>query len=301
MQNWADMRMFLAIVDAGNLVAASEKVGLSQPTLGRRLTAMEKRLDVSLFVRTGRRMQLTDAGQAIVENARRMQREMLAIERSVDTQSHGLTGEVRITATEGTGTEWLAPELVDFHLRYPDILLNVRVETRALDLLHREADIALRLGRPTQPDLIARHLVQVGFGLYAADSYLARKGAPRTMEELADHRLVGIEIDGKLSMAPGESGLAEDSQQFAFVSNSPAAQVSAARAGFGIAVLSHRWASMHPELTPVLPDVAMVEVDMWLVTHEELRHSARIRAVSDFLVERVVANRDRFRRGGSGR
>ncbi|MEJ2603199.1 MAG: LysR family transcriptional regulator [Gammaproteobacteria bacterium] len=295
LQDWSDMRLFLAIVEHGSLLAASEHLSLSQPTLGRRLSAMEKRMGVPLFVRTGRRMQLTDTGRAILENARRMEREMLAIERAVDVQSSGLAGEVVITATEGTGTEWLPPELMEFRRRYPDITLNIRVDNRSMDLLRREADIALRLGEPTEPELIARKLVTVGFGLYAAPSYLEHAPPLESLDDLADHDLIGLETAvSRASLVPGNDTLELPSRRYVFTTNSPAAQIAAARAGYGIAVLSHRWVAMRGGLVPLLPEKNLHETSMWLVTHEELRYSARIRAVSDFLSERVLANKVQF-------
>lgn len=296
LRDWADIRLFLAIVEHGSLLAASEHLSLSQPTLGRRLSAMEKRLGVALFVRTGRRMELTDTGRSILENARRMEREMLAIGRAVDVQSKGLAGEVVITATEGTGTEWLPPELVAFRRRYPDITLNIRVDNRSMDLLRREADIALRLGEPTEPELIARRLVSVGFGLYAAPSYLDRAPPLESLEDLANHDLIALETVGSPPhLVPGNESLDLPTGRYVLTTNSPAAQISAARAGYGVAVLSHRWVTMQGGLlVALLPGRNIHETTLWLVTHEELRHSARIRAVSDFLTERVLANKEQF-------
>jgi DNA-binding transcriptional LysR family regulator len=296
LRDWADVRLFLAIVDHGSLLAASEHLSLSQPTLGRRLAAMEQRLGVPLFVRTGRRMQLTDTGRMILENARRMEREMLAIERAVDVQSKGLAGEVVITATEGTGTEWLAPELYEFHRQYPEIVLNIHVDNRPMDLLRREADIALRLGQPTGQELIAKHLVTVGFGLYAAQRYLDSAEPIRSLDDLRNHAFIGLYgADGRPQLSLGDYDGVDFPVRMVVVTNSPSAQISAAGAGYGIAVLSHRWVSMRGDLVPVLPDVTVQEADMWLVTHEELRHSARIRAVSNYLSERVLASKEQFR------
>ncbi len=298
LRDWGDIRLFLAIVEHGSLLAASEHLSLSQPTLGRRLAAMEKRMGVPLFVRTGRRMQLTDTGQVILENARRMEREMLAIERAVDVQSKGLAGEVIITATEGTGTEWLPPELVAFRQRFPDIDLNIRVDNRSMDLLRREADIALRLGEPGEPKLIGRRLVTVGFGLYAAPSYLQRAPPFASIEDLQNHDLIGMYgADGNSGLLPGESFEDLPPGRYVLVTNSPAAQLSAARAGYGIAALSHRWVTLQGGLVPLLPGTNLFETPLWLLTHEELRYSARIRAVSDFLTERVLANKEQFEGG----
>jgi DNA-binding transcriptional LysR family regulator len=241
-------------------------------------------------------MQLTDTGRMILENARRMEREMLAIERAVEVQSKGLAGEVVITATEGTGTEWLAPEMYEFHRRYPEIVLNIHVDNRPMDLLRREADIALRLGRPSGPELIAKQLVTVGFGLYAARSYLDRSPPIGTLDDLRDHDFIGLYgTDGKPQLSLGDYHRIDFPLRMVVVSNSPSAQISAAGAGFGIAVLSHRWVSMRGDLVPVLPQITVQETDMWLVTHEELRHSARIRAVFDYLTERVLASKAQFR------
>ncbi len=298
LRDWADIRLFLAILDRGSLVAAAEHLDLTQPTVGRRLTAMEKRFGTPLFVRAGRRMQLTDAGAAILDSARRMEREMLAIARSLEVQSTALCGEVTISATEGTGTEWLTPVLLDFHVKYPEILLKVQIENRAVDLIHREADIALRLGQPTQPDLIAKRLVTVGFGLYASRGYLRRAAPLNSLEDLQAHPLVGLLAPGagmnSPLMLPATLLLPGN---YVYLSNSPAAQLAAVQAGFGIGIVSHRWAAIAGKLTRVLPDYSAATIDLWLVTHEELRYSARIRAVFDFIAERALADKDLFELG----
>lgn len=300
LRDWSDIRLFLAILDHGSLVAASEHLGLTQPTVGRRLAALEARLGTPLFVRAGRRMQLTDSGAAILDSARRMEMEMLAIERTIEVQAKGLCGEVTVSATEGTGTEWLTPVLFEFHQQYPDIMVTVRIENRVVDLVHREADIALRLGRPTQPDLIARRLVTLGFGLYAAPEYLQRAGPVDSVASLAQHHLVGLDTLGSRIKPIADSLLGEEiSGRFVYLTNSPAAQLSAVRAGFGIGMLSHRWAVMASGLQRVLDDYTPREVDLWLVTHEELRHSARIRVVSDFIAERAIRDEALFAKGKS--
>lgn len=298
MRDWADIRLFLAVLDEGSLVGAAEALGLTQPTVGRRLSAMEERFGTPLFARAGRRMQLTDAGAGILEGARRMEREMLAIEFSLAAHSTDLCGEVVISATEGTGTEWLSPVLYDFHQLYPQIVIKVQIESRAADLLHREADLALRLGRPTQPSLIARHLVDVTFGLYASPAYLEDKGMPASIEALADHDMVGLDAtQGRMAISrafPTEERLPGN---YVYLTNSPTAQLAAVEAGFGIGVMSRRWVSMRGGLVPVLPDYTAATIDLWLVSHEELRYSARIRAVSDFIAERFEADRALFEVG----
>ena len=300
MRDWADIRLYLAILDQGSLVAAAETLGLTQPTVGRRLAAMEDRFGTPLFVRAGRRMQLTDAGQGILESARRMEREMLSIERSLEAQSTALRGEVTVSATEGTGTEWLTPVLKDFHREYPEILVNVQIENRTVDLVHREADVALRLGEPVQESVIARQLVTVGFGLYASAAYLDTAPPFKTLEDSIHHDLVGLNtaanrVDAPLSF-PSTDPLPGN---YVYITNSPAAQMSAVREGFGIGVLSHRWAAMTGGLVRLLPDYSAQEIDLWLVTHEDLRHSARIRALYDFIAARVLQDKTLFETGSN--
>lgn len=295
MRDWADIRLFLAIVDKGSLVAASEFLELTQPTVGRRLAAMEKRFGSPLFVRSGRRMQLTDAGNNILESARRMEREMLTIGRSLDAQSTALCGEVTISATEGTGTEWLTPVLLDFHRQYPDILVKVQIQNRAVDLVHREADIALRLGQPVQPDLIARKLVTVRFGYYASEHYLRDAPPLLSLADLTHHKIVALDAAGTdLSFERSFPLEGRPDGQPVYLTNSPAAQMAAVRAGFGIGAVSHRWASMTGDLTLVLPEHTANEIELWLVTHEELRHSARMRVIYDFIADRVLADKALF-------
>lgn len=300
LRDWADIRLFLAILDQGSLVAAAEYLGLTQPTVGRRLSAMETRFGTPMFVRAGRRMQLTDSGKAILDSARRMEIEMLAIERNLEAQSTALCGEVTISATEGTGTEWLTPVLLDFHREYPEIMINVQIESRSADLIHREADIALRLSKPEQPELIARRLVTVGFGLYASPAYLDSAPPLRTLQDLSAHKRVGLRTPGNrdqlFETLPFTDPLPG---HYTYVSNSPTAQVVAVQAGFGIGILSHRWASMAGKLVRVLPDYNAAAIDLWLVTHEELRHSARIRTTFDFIAERALADAELFEQGAS--
>ncbi|HEY6131551.1 MAG TPA: LysR substrate-binding domain-containing protein, partial [Halioglobus sp.] len=156
------------------------------------------------------------------------------------------------------------------------------------------------LGQPAQPDLIARRLVTIGFGLYANKDYLRRAAPLNSVDDLKAHQLVGLQAAGTAMnspmMFPPSPSVAGN---YVYLTNSSAAQLSAVKAGFGVGILSHRWAAMAGagKLTRVLPEYTAATVDLWLVTHEELRHSARIRAVFDFIADRVLADADLFERG----
>ena len=296
--DWSDIAIFLAVYDAGSLVAAAELLDLSQPTVGRRLTALEERMGVSLFARTGRRMVPTEVAQRIEDSARKMAREMHTIQRGVIGASQGLQGQVTISANEGTGSEWLVPVLADFHRKFPDIYVELKIESRAADLVQREADIALRMGRPTQLDLITRKLATVGFGFYASEDWVARHDPIHDIEDLKTSPWVtGTFSPRGRDLMQSFYDEHDIEPIVAMTTNSPAAQVLAVRRGMGLGVLSHRWATREPGLVRILPEIEATTIGLWLVTHEDLRHSARIRAVADHIAEAAHADEVLFANG----
>lgn len=299
--DWADLRVFLGVVDGQTLLNAADILNMSQPTVGRRLAAFEARLGVPLFVRTGRSMVLTDSGQAILDGARTMEREMHAIRRTLDGQSQGLCGGVTISAMEGTGSQWLIPVLSSLKDKYPDIQVELNIESRTVDLLGREADLALRFGRPSQLDLITRKLTDIEFGVYASKRYLHGVGAIKLVEDLqrvswvrgdfsADHKDVAMDLFKRNH----PEAFSPEVDSISMRTNSPTAQLASVQAGIGVGLLSHRWASNDDELVNLLPSLVAVNYELWLVTHEGLRHSARIKAVADHIAEAALRDRHLF-------
>ena len=191
--DWSALRDFLSVAKTGSLSRAAEQLKISQPTLSRRIAALEGQLNTRLFVRTPRGLLLTDDGEAALEGARRVEQEALSIERKADAAQQTLTGTVKISLTEGLGTTWLPKKLAAFHTLQPGLCVEIHVENRAVDLVRREADIAVRMFRPQQPDLIAKHVGDVVMGLYATKSYLKKHGRPGKAEDLKRHTLVSFE------------------------------------------------------------------------------------------------------------
>ncbi len=291
--DWTTLRDFLAVAEAGSLSAAARRLGVSQPTLTRRIAALEDRFQTQLFHRTTRGLELTEAGESILEPARHMEQDAQAVELAVSGRDRALAGAVRITATEMLGSEWLTPELASFHRQHPAIEIQVLIDNANLDLLRREADIALRLGRPRQADLVGRKVGRLVFGLYAARDYLDRAGRPTRGDDLERHDCVAFD-DALRHRGPGswlEDLVARG--RIVYRANSVRAQLAAIRAGFGVGGHSSVFADPLPELARVLPDLGL-ELELWLVTHAGLRRSARIRAVFDHLAERFGQQRDRF-------
>lgn len=288
MFDWGDLRHFLAVAETGSLSAAARELGQSQPTVGRRLDALEQRLGAALFVRTGTGMALTDFGRTTLDYARQIRDQASGIARAAANQEGGLRGTVRISTVEGIAAEWLTPQMGVFRQRYPDIEIELIADNSVADLVNRDADIAVRLFRPVQNTLITRRLATIHYGFYAHRDLLAAQGQPRTLADLANFDFVGWDD------TPSSQGKLESFRENAqiatrpvFRSNSPSAMVAAVAAGIGIGRLPIAMADSNPLLARLFPDVVAAELDIWLVSHPELRSSARIRALWDFIIEQT--------------
>lgn len=288
--DWAALRDFLAAAECGSLSKAARRLGVSQPTLTRRMAALEESLKTELFRRSPRGLELTDVGEAILAPVRQMEQEAQVVELTVTGRDRALAGTVRLTATEGLAVEWLTPRLAEFREQHPRIDVEIIVRNTALNVLRREADIAVRLGRPRQVDLVARRVGELVLGLYASRAYLERAGRPQTPEDLADQRGVAFD-EGEVHTGAGswlERSLG--GAQIVYRANTLGAQLAAIRAGFGIGGQACFIAQRDPNLVRVVPDTE-VRLDIWLVTHPGLRRSARIRALYDFVAESLEADR----------
>ena len=297
--DWGLLRDFLAVAEAGSLSAGARSLGVSQPTLSRRVAALEQRLGSELFWRGSRGLERTEAGELLLGRARRRAEEVRELEIAMTGRDDALAGPVRVTSTEGLALHWLTPALADFQAGHPAIEIAIAPQTQLLDLLRREADIALRLGRPRQPDLVARKVFDMAFALYASRRYLDRRGRPQQPEDLAGHQGVGFDegLSGRGPASWVEELLAPG--RIAFRSDSTQAQNAAVRAGFGIGGQACYFADADRELERVLPEL-VISIDVWLVTHAGLRRNARIRAVFDFLADRLESDRDAFESGRAG-
>jgi len=298
--DWTSLRDFLAVAESGSLSQAARVIGVSQPTLTRRMAALEDRLQAELFRRNPRGLELTEVGEAMLEPARQMQQDAQDLEVAVTGRDQALAGAVHITATEGVAIEWLTPELASFQREHPNIEIHFLVQNARVDLLRREADIAVRLGRPRQSDLVARRVGDLALGLFASTTYLDEVGRPERVEDLSEHR--GVAFDENMASV-GAAHWMQDNlgrARIVYRANSLQAQLAAIRAGYGIGAQACFIAGPHRELERVLPE-RVRKIDLWLVTHPGLRRSARIRSVFDFLAERFAASADLFAGGAPAR
>ncbi|MGE4062801.1 MAG: LysR family transcriptional regulator [Rhodospirillaceae bacterium] len=290
--DWSILRDFIAVAETGSLSQAARRLRLSQPTLSRRIAALEEQLKAQLFQRTPRGLLLTDAGEQVLAGARRVEEEALAIERQAEAAHQTLTGTVRISVTEGLGSLWLPRKLAAFHAAYPGVCVEVLVDNRTVNLIRREADIAIRMFRPDQPDLIAKKAGDLVMGLYGSDAYLERYGRPSKPADLKDHYHVGF--DESMSTHPGVQKLERHftPEKIVHRSSSFVGQLSATLAGIGIGAHDCVLADAEPTLERLMPEHFKHEIEIWLVTHADLRRSARIRAVFDFLSDAISSDRN---------
>ncbi|MGF1605549.1 MAG: LysR family transcriptional regulator [Rhodothalassiaceae bacterium] len=285
--DWDDLRHFLAVAETGSLSAAAKDLGTSQPTVGRRLDALETRLGAKLFARTAQGMALTETGTAVLDHARRVRDETAAIARAADKRDGRPSGIVRVSTIESTG-EWVTRGLGAFRERYPGIEVELVIEDQVADLSAREADIAIRLFRPQQNSLIARRLSTVLYSFYAAEGFLARYGRPRTVADMANFDFVGW-YEAQTAPYKRETSRAQLPAPETTVvrTNSATTMIGAVREGVGIGRLPIVLAEGVEGLVRLFPDLVCAELDIWLVAHADLRTTARIRALWDHIVEQT--------------
>jgi len=285
--NWDLYRSFLAVLDAGSLSAAARELGLAQPTLGRHIDTLEAALGIALFVRSRHGYLPTEHAQQLRPYAAALGATANALLRAASSQTGEARGTVRVTASEVVACEVLPPILSALHERYPGLHVELDVSNRAQDLLRREADIAVRMLRPSQEALIARRVGDIELGLHAHRDYLARRGTPATLAELRAHALIGYDHENAFirSIKHHLGDLKRD--MFALRSDSDPALLAFIRAGFGIGICQAGLAARDPRLVRVLPDSFSIKLDTWIAMHEDLRESKRCAVVFTALVDGI--------------
>lgn len=297
MDDWSDYLVCLTVAEAGSLTAAAQELGVSQPTVTRRLQSLEERFGEALFERENGQSRLTPFGAKIVDHATRMREEASAIQRAAVAQDQSLNGLVVVSASEGLGADWLPRALADFQLSNPGIGIEISIKNHPANLADREADIALRWNGPgSQQSLVGRRGATVGAGLYASSDYVQRHGRPGCVEDLADHACVAWSIGDYFGWPATDTGSPVLPKHIAFKANSPASHVKGLEAGYGVGITSHRLALQHPNLERILPDFD-ASLDLWVVAHETVRKSARIRAAYDHIIAAMKKDRAYFEDG----
>ncbi|MBC9208990.1 LysR family transcriptional regulator [Roseomonas aerophila] len=282
---WDLYRSFHAVLREGSLSGAARVLGLTQPSIARHIAALEQATGAALFVRTQRGLAPTEAAQELRPYAELLASTAAALLRTAEGGVGQVSGTVRITASDIVGSEHLPAILARLRARHPQLTIELSLSNSVDDLLQRQADIAVRMVRPVQQALLARRIGCIPLGLHAHRDYLARRGVPASMEALGRHDLIGFDLE----TPPIRALVARYSQlartAFALRTDSDIAQLSAIRAGFGVGVCQVPIAAAAPDLVRVLEAEFQVELEVWVVMHEDLRGNARCRAVFDALAE----------------
>jgi len=283
--DWNHIRAFLITAEQGSLSAAARKLGQTQPTLSRQVAALENRLGIMLFERVGRRLELTQGGRELLAQTRIMGDAADRLALTALGQSQSISGEISITASDIFSAFLLPPVLLRLRSLAPQLKINVVADNDIRDILKREADIAIRHSRPTQPDLIARLVRQATAHFYASRSYLKARGVPKTIADLAKHDFVSIGKTERILEFLLPLGLPLDETNFSIGTQNGLVGWELVKQGFGIVIMSDEVAALTPGIERVLPKMDPVEFPVWLVTHRELHTSRRIRLVFDLLAE----------------
>lgn len=285
--DWNKARAFLVTAEEGSLSAAARALGMAQPTLGRQVDGLEQELGAVLFERVGRGLTLTPSGMVLLEHVRGMGEAAGRVSLAALGQSQALEGSISISASETYAAVLLPPIVTKLRREEPGIHVEIVVANHASDLLRREADIAIRNFRPTEPDLIAKKIGMADAILYAAPDYVAKLGHPQTPSDLRHAYFVNMDRTGGMLKGLNSLGLGLTEANFPILTESYLVMWELVKQGAGIGILDAQIGDAEPDVVRVLPDLEPLTFPIWLVAHRELTTSRRIRRVYDFLVEEL--------------
>jgi DNA-binding transcriptional LysR family regulator len=287
--SWDLYRTFNAVLREGSLSGAARALGLTQPSIARHIDALEQAVGASLFLRTPRGLSPTDAALELKPFAELLAATSAAFLRTTEGRAGEVSGTVRISTSEVVGVEHMPRILARLRREYPQLAIELVLSNAVDDLLQRKADIAIRMVQPEQQALVAKHIGAFPIGLHAHRDYLAWRGMPAAMEDLRDHDLIGYDVETPAIRPLVQRYPMLNRAGLALRVDSDIAQLAAIRSGFGIGICQVPIAAADPDLVRILPKAFQMDLQTWVVMHEDLRTSARCRVVFDFLVEHLGA------------
>ncbi|HEY0234795.1 MAG TPA: LysR family transcriptional regulator [Afipia sp.] len=291
--DWDKLKVFHAAAEAGSFTHAGEQLGLSQSAVSRQVSALEQELSVSLFHRHARGLILTEQGDLLFRTAHDVFMQLQAARAKLTDSRERPSGDLKVTTTPGLGINWLIPRLGEFTSLYPEIRISMMVTDEELDLSMREADVAIRTRKPTQPDLIQRKLFSLGFHAYCSPEYAKHFGTPRTLDELDDHRLILLNDNNLPPHLQNRNWLIEAGRNGSgprepfFKVNNVLGLVRACQQGLGIAALPDYLVEDNSRLVQLFGEADSIQLDTYLVYPEELKSVARVQVFRDFIVSKA--------------
>jgi len=287
--DWALLETFAAVGEHGSLSAAARATGTSQPTLSRHVATLEHQVGARLFERGASGVTLTSTGTALMAHAKDMADAAARLSMSVDGQTETLKGTIRLTASQIMATYVLPNILTQLRDKEPDIDIELVASDKTENLLRREADIAVRMYRPVQEDVISRKIGDLRMGMFASHSYIERHGLFETIENTVDHAVIGYDRSTQIIDGFKQAGLDVDRNFFAFRSDDQVVCWEMAKAGFGIGFNQIQIGEATPGMVRIESAGEVGRLPVWLTAHSELRSSPRVRFVFDFLAEKLKA------------
>lgn len=283
LSDWSLIRVFLAVAETGSFSAAARRIGSSQPTVGRQIATLESAVGMPLFLRHAQGMRLSDAGADLLGPAREMERAARALALAAAGKVETMSGTVRITASVVMAQHVLPPTIARIRDALPDVAIELVASDATDNLLFREADIAVRMFRPEQLDVVTRHLGDLSLGLYGAVRYLDRAGRPGTIDDILAHRFVGYDRDDRILRGFRDMGFPIARDFFGARTDAQTVYWELVRAGCGLGFGQVLLGDPDPVVERVVPDLPLPSLPVWLTAHEGMRRTPRIRRVWDML------------------
>jgi DNA-binding transcriptional LysR family regulator len=277
--DWKLLETFVRVAETGSLTAAAELLGTSQPTASRNVKELEEAIGTRLFVRHSRGLSLSDRGADLFASAKALDEGVKSLFRRASGLGEDPKGTVRVSVNEPIGVHVLPDCFATLRQEFPDVAIELVIDNRVANLSRREADIAVRMFRPEQLDLVARRIGDIELGFFASRGYVTRRGLPNSAGDLSGHTLIGSDRDPSFPRAVAALGL--QPEQFTFKTDSILAQIEAIVRGVGIGGTHLGIAARYPDLVPVLPSIRVDPLDVWIVMHQDLRGDPAVRKVFD--------------------
>ena len=290
--DWSLLESFAAVGEHGSLSAAARAIGASQPTLSRHITTLEHRVGARLFEREASGVALTATGAALMAHAKDMANAASKLSMAMDGRAESLKGCIRLTASQIMASYVLPSVLTKLRMAEPDIDIELVASDKTENLLRREADIAIRMYRPTQEDVITRKIGNLRMGMYASRSYIERHGLLGSIEDIGEHTIIGYDRSTQIIEGFKEAGFNVDRDFFAFRCDDQVVCWEMAKAGFGIGFNQIQIGDREPAMVRIEIAGEVGSLPIWLAAHSELRSSPRVRFVFDFLADNLKEKTD---------
>lgn len=280
---WDLIQAFSAVAKLGSLSKAAKILQTSQPTLSRQILLLEKKLEITLFERSTQGLKITDLGAKLLESSNTMLSASEQFLRTASGSTYSLAGSVRLSANEIIGLYYLPQAIIQFNQLYPEIRVEVDISNHSTSLHKRDADVALRMFRPTQPELVVKRLPDISLGLTASKNYLSSYGYPENIDKINQHTLIGFDRNSQFVRSLQQLNFAVTDKDFSLKTDFLPLQIELAKQGAGITITHHHLIKTWPELELILPDIILPRLEFWLVCHADVQHNRRIRVLMDFL------------------